>query len=351
MRHQGLFINGSLICSPIDVGTLWEGKNLATWLKKLKFNPIQPLTNSRNQAINYFALRDLQLENAESIQCLWHLPQVEKILRKQQPEGNWKYPGGGKPHLRSQEDYDQIETYRMLGELVEKFGMDKRHPAIANAANFLFSRQTKQDDFRGIYGTQYTPNYSAAIMELLLKSGYGADSRIENGFKWLLSTRQNDGGWAVPLRTAAISFNTAILMGVPVEPNKLRASSHLVTGVVLRAFAAHEKYRRSEAAKAAGELLASRFFMRDAYPDRQSVDFWLKFSYPFWFTDLLSSLDSLSQLGFSADNPQVARALEWFIERQGENGVWKLTFLRDKDEDLCLWISLAICRVLKRFYG
>jgi hypothetical protein len=46
-----------------------------------------------------------------------------------------------------------------------------------------------------------------------------------------------------------------------------------VTGVVLRAFAAHEKYGHSEAARAAGELLASRFFEKDAYPDRQMLTF------------------------------------------------------------------------------
>jgi hypothetical protein len=188
-------------------------------------------------------------------------------------------------------------------------------------------------------------------MELLIKAGYGADSRIENGFQWLLSIRQNDGGWAIPLRTAAIKFNTGILKAVTLKPNTSKPFSHLVTGVVLRAFAAHEKYRTTEVVKTAGELLASRFFNKDAYPDRQSADFWLKFSYPFWFTDLLSALDSLSLMGFTVDNPQILKALEWFITWQQENGTWKLMLLRNKEKDLSLWISLAICRVFKRFYG
>jgi hypothetical protein len=324
---------------------------LKNWQQKLKFSPLPPLIASKNQAINCFARRDLLEEEVEGIENLWQLPQVAKLFRRQQPDGSWKYPGGGKAHLRATEDYNQIETYRVLGELIEKYGMDKWHPAIEKAATYLFSRQTEEGDFRGIYGTQYTPNYSAAIMELLIKAGYGADSRIEEGFQWLLSIRQNDGGWAVPLRTAAIKFNTGILKAATLKPNTLKPFSHLVTGVVLRAFAAHEKYRRSEAAKTAGELLASRFFEKDAYPDRQSVDFWLKFSYPFWFTDLLSSLNSLSLMGFTVDNPQIAKALEWFTARQQENGAWKLTLLRGKDKDLSLWLSLAVCRVFKRFYG
>ena len=47
---------------------------------------------------------------------------------------------------------------------------------LEKAAEFLFQRQTTEGDFRGIYGTQYSPNYSAAIMELLIKSGYSDDS-------------------------------------------------------------------------------------------------------------------------------------------------------------------------------
>jgi hypothetical protein len=306
---------------------------------------------SKNQAIRYFARRDLSEEEVEGIESLWHLPQVRKTLSRQLANGAWKYPGGGKAHLRDAEDYNQLETYRILGEIVEKYGMDKRHPATEKAVSYLFSCQTDEGDFRGIYGTQYTPNYSAAIMELLIKAGYGADSRIENGFQWLLSICQNDGGWAIPLRTAGIKLNTGIFKAATLKPNTLKPFSHLVTGVVLRAFAAHDKYRHSEVARAAGELLASRFFEKDAYPDRQGLDFWLKFSYPFWFTDLLSSLDSLSLMGFTVNNPQIAKALEWFTARQQENGAWKLPLLRTKDKDLSLWLSLAICRVFKRFYG
>jgi hypothetical protein len=307
--------------------------------------------SSKNQAIRYFTRRDLLEENMGSTESLWQLPQVTKLLRRQQPDGSWKYPGGGKAHLRATEDYNQIETYRVLGELAEKYGVDKRHPAMEKTANYLFSCQTEEGDFRGIYGTQYNPNYSAAIMELLIKAGYGADSRIEEGFQWLLSIRQNDGGWAIPLRTAAIKLNAGILKVDTLKPNKAKPFSHLVTGVVLRAFAVHDKYGTGKEARAAGELLASRFFEKDVYPDRQSVNFWLKFSYPFWFTDLLSSLDSLSLMGFSVDNPRIAKALDWFTGRQQEDGAWKLTLLRNKDKDLGLWLGLAICRVFKRFYG
>lgn len=91
--------------------------------------------------------------------------------------------GSGKVQVSSKENYAQLETYRILGQLVENYGFSKKHPAIGKAAEFLFRFQTDEGDFRGIYGNQYTPIYTAAIMELLINAGYDNNSRIEKGFQ------------------------------------------------------------------------------------------------------------------------------------------------------------------------
>jgi hypothetical protein len=191
-------------------------------------------------------------------------------------------------------------------------------------------------------------------MELLIKAGYEDDPRIEKGFGWLLSMRQSGGGWVIPFRTTGKKDSGTILQAMskrePIEPDRSKPFSHCITGVVLRAFAAHEKYRKTREARVAGELLKSRFFKPDRYPDRRAASFWTKFSYPFWYPDLLSSLDSLSLLGFTLENHHVREALEWFKNRQQENGLWKVKLLRTRDKELVFWVSLAICRVLKRFY-
>lgn len=327
---------------------------MADWRKQLRYDPLAPLLSSKNEALPYFTSCDLLGEKLESIESLWQLHEVKKIIHRQLHDGSWKYPSGGKEHLRSTEDYNQLETYRILGLLIEKYGLNREHPAIARAADYLFSRQTEEGDFRGIYGNQHTPNYSAAIMELLIKAGYGEDPRIEGGFRWLLFIRQDDGGWAIPLRTVDKESGTifeALKKLKLIKPDRSKPFSHCITGVVLRAFAAHEKYRKTEEAKRAGELLKSRFFQPDTYPDRKAPSFWTRFSFPFWFTDLLSALDSLSLLEFSEDDPQIKEALEWLTSRQQENGKWNLPLLRAKDKELGSWIGLAICRVLKRFYN
>jgi hypothetical protein len=320
----------------------------------LPYDPLPLLLASPNQAIRYFAVRDLSGEDPGPIESLWRLPSAEKLLRKQQPDGRWRYPNAGR--LRSPEDYDQIETYRFLGVLVEKYGFQRSHPSIQAAAGFLFTRQTAEGDFRGIYGTQYSPNYSAAIAELLVKAGYEDDPHIQHCFAWLLSMRQDDGGWAIPLRTRPLNpaggqkASWTSVLGDPkaIQPDRSRPFSHLATGVVLRLFAAHPEYRRSEAALKAGHLLMERFFKPDKYIDRKAVSFWERVSFPFWFTDIVSALDSLTWSGFTAETPQIDFALRWLAAREQAHGGFAVGLLRDKDKDSAAWVDLAICRAFHR---
>lgn len=324
---------------------------MCSWQERLKFDPIPRLLFSGNEAITYFTERDILEVEEAPVNVLWELPGVQRILNGQQDNGSWKYRGSRHTHIRSDEDYDQLETYRILGILVEKYGLNKEHEAMRRTGDFLFRRQSEAGDFRGIYSNQYSPNYSAAIMELLIKAGYGDDPRVEKGFEWLLSIRQHDGGWTIPFRAAGKEYDSleqAFNETKTLEPDKSKPFSHLVTGVVLRAFAAHPHYRESTEAQRAGELLKSRFFKADTYPDRKDAGFWTKLKYPFWFTDILSSLDSLSLLGFAKDDPHVKTALDWFLTNQHEDGIWKSPF-KMQDREVDLWVTLAACRVFKRF--
>ena len=168
-------------------------------MKQLRRDPIGPLLAADDAALRSLARRELLGESTPEI-SLAELPGVRRAVARQQPDGRWKYPGGN-PKIRSRAAYDQLETYRQLGVLVCKFGLDHHHPAVAAAAAFLSSCQTGAGDYRGIYGHQYTPNYSAAITELLIRAGYGHSAQVENAVRWLLSMRQDDGGWAIPART------------------------------------------------------------------------------------------------------------------------------------------------------
>ena len=318
------------------------------WQQRLKHDPIQGLLSSKNDALVYFVRRDFLGEEAAPVERLWRLHAPRVIVARQETNGSWRYHGG-RENIRAQEDYNQLETYRILRELIEKYGLNRDHPSIERAAEFLFSHQTEEGDFRGIAGNQYLPYYSGGIMELLVKAGYEKDPRIDKGFRWLMSIRQSDGGWAFPMRTRGYKLGPEMFQAATVQPDRSKPFSHLVTGMVLRAFSAHPTFRKSEEARAAGDLLSSRFFLPDKYPDRRAASFWTSFSFPFWFTDLLSSLDSLSTIGIGTENPNVRRALDWLVGKQARNGLWALSLrIMNREEERDGWISLAVCRVLKR---
>ena len=105
-----------------------------TWASALRYGPLPRLLAASNPAIPYFARRDLQGEVVPPVETLWELPAARGLLRRQMDSGAWPYPGGGKPEHRASEDYDQIETYRTLAILVEKYGFDRRHPTIRATA-------------------------------------------------------------------------------------------------------------------------------------------------------------------------------------------------------------------------
>lgn len=319
------------------------------WQSVLKHDPIIPLLNSNDEAVSYFVNRDLLDKTNAKVEMLWSLPGAQKIVNKQQNEGSWIYPGGSKM-VRSSENYNQIETFRQLGYLVEMFGFNKNGSVISKAVDFLFSFQAKEGDIRGILGNQYSPYYTAAMLELFNKAGYRKDPRLIKAMEWLTNIRQDDGGWAIPLRTRGKKLDVISMTTPTLEPDRTKHSSHLVTGIVLRAYASNDLYYRSPEALQAGNLLLNSLFNADIYPDRGRPSFWLKFTFPFWFTDLISAMDTLSLMGFSKDETQIQRATKWFVDNQQPDGLWKLKVLKNLKHDNDLWLSLAICRILKRLY-
>ncbi|MFH1426334.1 MAG: hypothetical protein ABIG66_02775 [Candidatus Kerfeldbacteria bacterium] len=320
-----------------------------SWAKALRYNPLQPLLDAEYEPVSFFVQQDLLGNKGLDAKSLWEHPDAMRIIRRQRKNGSWKYPSKRK-NAKEHRAYDWLETYRQVGFLVNKFGFDKRHPALRKAATLLLSVQTKEGDLRAIYGNQHAPNYSSQVFEELIKAGYGNDRRIIKGMNWLLSVRQDDGGWALPFRTKKDSSLALLSAPKTVQLDRSKPFSHFVTGIVLRSFAEHPKYRRRKDIKEAGELLASRFFKADKYADRRAPRFWFGFSYPFWQADLLSSLDTLSKLGFKPDLPQVSLALDWFIRKQKKDGSWTPHIIHGADKKLPLWMQLQICRVFKQYF-
>lgn len=80
-----------------------------SWQNELKVDPVPNLLSLGNEAIKYFTLNDLLDRKVESVEMLWELPEVKKILKKQQNDGSWKYPKSTK-----QIDSSKLHSIRNL---------------------------------------------------------------------------------------------------------------------------------------------------------------------------------------------------------------------------------------------
>ncbi len=319
-----------------------------TWRTALNYDPIPALTGVDDPALIYFIKRDLLGERVGEIQVLWDLDEPRKLISIQNANGSWRY-GGKRNQPPEVTDYDLLESYRNLRLLVEMYGFTREHENIQRAAEFILSRQTGEGDIRGIIGNQYMPYYHGAILELIIKAGYADDPRILRGLDWLISFQQSDGGWLVPTQTIPANEKTHdFFTGEPVTAPHA-PSSHLATGMAIRAFAAHPDYQDHPEVIRAGHFLAERFFQPEPYNDRKSREYWFKFQYPFWWQNLLTALDSLSLLGFKQEHGSVHAGVDWFIKNQDNDGLWPTGYSKGrKAERNRRWVGLAVCRVLKR---
>ncbi len=275
-----------------------------------------------------------------------------RILKSQRPNGGWckkKYDGP----LCWEKNHYIVPTLRNAFKLYD-YGCQPEMDEVQKIIEFLFSTQTIEGDFRGAYLNEYAPTYHALTLEVLCLFGMEKNRKCQKAFRWLLKNNQDEGGWVIPYRTIAKTklkkrYNfEAQLKLKPVNSDKSKPFSHLVTGMVLRTLAASPTRRKSKVAKETGELIMQRFFCADKYEDRHQASFWEEIIYPFWATDILSSLDSLAKIGFDRSEKKIQLALNWLINKQEKRGYWRAGFKKATLEHH-LWVTLSVLRVLKKF--
>lgn len=322
---------------------------MGKWMQQLRYDPRNSKLNTVSDlAVQYSFENDLIGNASVKLKDVWKSKQAQSILNKQNDNGSWKYRSK-KSTAFSKMDYDLYETITVLACLVEMHRFGKSHPVIQRAAEYLFRNQSSQGDIRHVYANQYSPNYSAMVAELLIKGGYQNDPHVRRILDWLIASRQQDGGWALAFRTQGFNLQS-FGMDKTIEADYSKPSSAMITGVVLRAMAIHPKFKNSNQVKQAAQILADSLYTADKYPDRKSKDYWTRFGYPFIYTDLVSALDSLSLIGGFDKHPNVQKALAWLKERQTDDGLFDLKTTRGNRNNQEMWMSIAVYRILKRFY-
>jgi len=319
---------------------------------KLRINPATYLLQS-GIAVRYFTERDLEGKTVAPIKQIHGLPEVLKLLRGQNNDGSWGKHGGYPIHHKP-----MLETFKRLCILINRYEFNRENIQVKVGCEFLYSTQTTQGDFRGMLGDQYATYYTGEFTGLLIKAGYTNDERINRAQKWLLSMRQNDGGWTIPILTLPKEGGKKRLIQLtsqpskPIEPDRTLPFSHNWTEMVLRAFTAQPNWRSNPDVIYAGRLLKSRFFKPDAYRSYHDPRYWVRFL--FWWPNLLTSLETLTLLGFNNSDPDIKKAVRWFIDNQENDGSWRTSYKKDyksknsmKNKEEGSWVTIRIARVLK----
>jgi hypothetical protein len=284
------------------------------WRARLARDPVPILLREGSPALVARVRRDLiDDEEAPGPDEIVTYPEVKGFLRKQESNGSFpaKLP---EKTLGPAKFARTVATLRALERLAE-LGLDRSHPAVDKAAELLLSSQGSDGAIADL-ALGETPearpkavavHFHGWALAALCRAGYDTDERIDLGFRFLLASRQADGGWA--------------WRGVRTD-SAARPSSHLVTGMALRAFASSPSRKTSREAKRAAELLATRFLQPDRYPDRKAASLWEQLGEPRFYTDVLDALDGVTSVGLGKENSGVRTAEAYLRGRQNPDGLW-----------------------------
>lgn len=284
------------------------------WRARLGRDPVPILLREGSQALVARVRRDL-IDDDEAPQAAEVLTyaEVKAFLRKQDKNGAFPARPPEKT-LGSPRFSRAVAAIRALERMAE-YGLGRSEAPVASAAEILLESQASDGGIAALALGETPDSRSRAValhfhgwaLAALCRAGFDADPRVEKGFKFLLANRQADGGWA--------------WRGVRTD-SAARPSSHLVTGMALRAFASSPTRRTSREARRAAELLATRFLQPDRYPDRKAPSYWEQIGEPRFWTDVLDALDGVTAVGLGKENSGVRTAEAYVRGRQNSDGLW-----------------------------
>jgi hypothetical protein len=342
------------------------------WSKILNESPIEWLLEESNPSVRYFTMRDIldKAKDSEEVlaakNAISESVVVQKILRKQNPEGYWEDPQS--PYL------PKYKSSYWTVMLLARLGMDRTNPKVRKACEYLFRYQhaeggfstetsttaLKEYEYRRRKGKELSPRRefeSSHIFEnqlscltgnmaaSLLRIGYADDARVKKALGWLVRIQKEDGGWLCPYWKAHAKDKHGCFMGTicPMEAFS-ELPKHNLTEEIRKAISHGAEF-----------LLMHRLFKADHHNLSIINQSWLKLSFPWFGYNILRGLDVLTKLGYSRDE-RMNDAIDILFQKRDSNGIWILentptarmqSNIETKGQP-SKWITLIALRVLKR---
>ena len=298
----------------------------------LSGNPIPWLLEEGNPEIRYLTLRDI-------VQVKPDGPELKEAY------GALRFSAFAARHLAQREPailgdqthFDALYTGCMwrFAEAVLR-GFDRREPAVADTAEFLFSRCQKQS---GGFILNWNPEIEVAcrtgdMLRFLMLAGY-SDERIESGVEWIARTQREDGGWLHCPLAGFADFMKLLLFrragsGLEREGDGRVSSCVFASIACMNALLEYNhRHRRFDAAisRAAEYFLSHRMFVEPgkatmppccgmAMMRPELIGCPVISQY-----DVLYGLTAIARAGAFSDS-RTGEAFNEIMSRQGSGGVW-----------------------------
>ena len=314
------------------------------WEEFLNGDPVPWLLEPENPSVRYGALVDILDRPADDPEVLeekakipaW--PPVAELLAAQKRDGYWV-----------KQDYYLPRTGRgtfWVLTVLADLGLTADNEHIRRACDFMFAHQRESGEFcrrrrisgQGVVWEEHgEPCTHARIVRFLIQFGYGDDPRVRRAIDWLLVPQRDDGMWLCrdEGRRGCLRATIDVLRVAALDPDT----------------AAHPGIVR--AAASVCDLLMEPRMSRYHVGDKWGT--WEALKYPYFGFSVISALDALARLGYTAEEPRIATAVEYLLSRQLPDGAWPMDqSWRDPPLDFGRvgepnkWLTLDIMRVLKR---
>jgi hypothetical protein len=343
------------------------------WSRIFRESPVDWLLENANPSVRYFTLRDILGKSEEDAEvtatrkAISESTIVQRILRKQNPQGFWEKPDS--PYLPKYKS--SYWTIMVLGQL----GMDRTIDKVAKACEYVFQFQLEDGGFSSEsmdsalreYGYRSRkgkelPSREEFVSSLvfegqlscltgnlvaaLIRIGYADDPRVKKALEWLTTVQNTDGGWLCPYWKAHIGDRHGCFMGTicPMEAFSEVSAKNMT------------KEMKEAISRGAEFLLIHHLFKADHHDYKIVNQAWLQLSFP-WFAghSFLRGLDVLTKLGYVEDK-RLNDAVEMLLQKRQSNGKWILENSPEGRMQANIevkgkpskWITLIALRALKR---
>ena len=252
---------------------------------------------------------------------------ISNLLKLQSKKGYWEkgdFVGGA----HSTKPFATAQALVRMGYL----GFTSDFPAVKKGAEYLFSLQ-KADGSWSLPrarekhlerdGYEIMTLQTAIPLRGLAMCGYSTDPRAEKAYKWLLNHRMDDGAWP----TGTVKGNFGYVAGYrKIAHSRWGCRSN--TSGALSCLALHPKYRKSDEAKRAFDLLLGRdtkeqLFFGFEVARTMGIEQATGFITYFARFDLSFMLDLCWKIGATLEDQRVAELVKFVTELQSDYGLWE----------------------------